>query len=172
MRARGRQWNSLRLRLISRCDAPYVATTPARSPAHVVAASHLRSVAPEMTSVLIVEDGQAERTALERLFDGAGFATFAVEGGAAALVLMNHLHVDLLLLDLLLPGMSGLEVLRRVRTDLTFLDTRVVVYTAMSDPKARAEALAAGADLFLYKPLDFEEMLAALSPLLPRRSGA
>ena len=125
-----------------------------------------------MTSVLIVEDERAERAALERLFDGAGFATFAVADGPAALIIMNHLQVNLVILDLVLPGMSGLELLRRIRADLTFLDTRIAVYTALSDPQLRTEALAAGADLVLNKPLDFDEMLAALTPLLPRRSEA
>ena len=123
-----------------------------------------------MISVLIVEDDRAEREALERLFDAAGFAAFAVEGGAAALVLINHLQVDLVFLDLLLPGMSGMDVLRRIRRDLTFLETKVVVYTAMSDAHLRSEALAAGADLVIQKPLDFEQILAALAPLLPRRT--
>jgi DNA-binding response OmpR family regulator len=123
-----------------------------------------------MISVLIVEDDRAEREALERLFDAAGFAAFAVEGGMAGLVLINHLQVDLVFLDLLLPEMSGMDVLRRIRGDLTFLDTKVVVYTAMSDSHVRSEALAAGADLVIHKPLDFEEILGALAPLLPRRT--
>ena len=123
-----------------------------------------------MISVLIVEDDAAERAALERLFDAAGFAAFAVDGGAAALVLINHLQVDLVFLDLLLPQMSGMEVLKRIRGDLTFLETKVVVYTAMSDGHLRWEALATGANLVLHKPLDFEEILAALAPLLPPRT--
>ena len=122
-----------------------------------------------MTTVLIVEDEQAERTALERLFEAAGFTPFVVADGTAALVLMNHLQVDVVLLDLVLPGMSGLDVIRRVRADMTLLQTRIAVYTALADPKIKSEALAAGADLVLHKPLAFDEILAVITPLLPRR---
>ena len=125
----------------------------------------------DMISVLIVEDDPTERQAMERLFDGAGFAAFAAAGGAPALVLINHIQVDVVLLDLLLPGMSGLELLKRIRRDLTLLQTRIVVYTAMSDPHVRSEALAAGADLVIHKPLDFEVILDVLTPLLRRRVG-
>jgi DNA-binding response OmpR family regulator len=122
-----------------------------------------------MTTVLIVEDEEAERTALERLFEGAGFATFVVGDATAGLVLMNHLQIDVVLLDLVLPGISGLELVRRVRADMTLLQTRIAVYTALADPKVKSEALAAGADLVLHKPLAFEEILGAIAPLLPRR---
>jgi DNA-binding response OmpR family regulator len=123
-----------------------------------------------MTTVLIVEDEPAEREALERLFEDAGFATFAVDDAASALVLMNHLQVDLVFLDLILPGMSGLELLRRIRADMTLLQCRVVVYTALTDALTKSEALAGSADLVLHKPLAFEEILAAIAPLLPRRT--
>ena len=52
---------------------------------------------------------------------------------------------------------------------MTLLQTRIAVYTALADPKIKSEALGAGADLVLHKPLAFDEILAAITPLLPRR---
>jgi DNA-binding response OmpR family regulator len=77
--------------------------------------------------------------------------------------------VDLVFLDLMMPGTGGLELLGRIRADMALLQPRVVVYTALTEAQAKAEAMTVGADLVLHKPLAFEEIMGAIAPLLPRR---
>jgi DNA-binding response OmpR family regulator len=88
--------------------------------------------------------------------------------GHAALVLAETARPDLILLDVNLPGMSGLEVCERLRRDHRFGDTRIVMLTAAAQQTDVALGLAAGADHYLTKPFSPVRLLSIVEGLLPQ----
>jgi DNA-binding response OmpR family regulator len=95
---------------------------------------------------------------------GTGYAYVEAENGERGLELARTVAPDLLVLDLMLPGLSGLELLAALRSDPELASTPVVVISAWSD--SRAAALRAGADHFLAKPFDADELRAIAGRLL------
>jgi DNA-binding response OmpR family regulator len=117
-------------------------------------------------AILICEDEVALRE-LMRVSLGAGYRYLEAEDGREALRLARAQLPDVIVLDLMLPGLGGLDVLRELRRDPVTAATRVVAISAWSD--VEADALAAGANLFLPKPFVPEEFRARVEELL--RSG-
>lgn len=112
--------------------------------------------------VLLVDDEVAIRRVMDRLLTAEGFAVLHADSGEQALELVWQTQVDTIVLDMRMPGMSGLEVCRRLRADARTEHTPVVFVTGMSDREFRREALQAGATDFLGKPFDEVELLARL----------
>lgn len=120
--------------------------------------------------ILLVED-EAEIAAFIRqgLSEEGYTVTWAVEG-EKALDLIETEAIDLVLLDIRLPGVSGVEVLRQLRTRR--MDLPVMMLTALDAVEDRVKGLRAGADDYLPKPFDFEELLARIEALLRRTQAA
>ena len=121
--------------------------------------------------VLVVEDDEATRGAVRALLEDAGYECCEAIDGEAALVSVRTAHPDLVLLDLGLPGMSGTDVHRALRRDprTRFLPT--VFLSAHSEREARLAELAAGADDYITKPYDADELLARVGAAVRRSSG-
>ena len=100
--------------------------------------------------ILIVEDEPALREGLVDLLGGAGYATVAVGDGESALARTADASVELLLLDLMLPGVDGVEVCRRVRELRP--DLPILMLTARGSEDDKVAGLRAGADDYLTKP--------------------
>ena len=115
-------------------------------------------------TILVVEDDSALReflcTALADEFEVAGAVS-----GEEAVDLARRLRPDVVLLDVMLPGLSGLDVVRVIRADPNLRDTPVLVMTAFSEIDA-GDAEAAGASRFLAKPFDLQQLTAAVRDLL------
>jgi len=116
--------------------------------------------------VLICEDDPALREFLVVALDGS-FRFAETDNGLEAVELTRTLRPDVVLLDVMLPGQSGLEAIRMIRADAELKDTRVVVMTAFSDVRP-SDIEAAGADRFLSKPFDPLELVEAVEELLAR----
>lgn len=114
-------------------------------------------------TVLICEDDPNLRT-LVRLALGDGYRFFEAPDGPSGLALAERTDPDLIVLDLMLPGRSGLDVLRELRSGDDFAETRVIVISAWSD--SDAAAIEAGADRFLAKPFDPDELRDAALALI------
>ncbi len=114
-------------------------------------------------TVLICEDDPNLRT-LVRLALGDDYRYFEAPDGPSGLALAERTDPDLIVLDLMLPGRSGLDVLRELRGADEFTETRVIVISAWSD--SDEAAIAAGADRFLAKPFDPDELRDAAVALL------
>ncbi len=118
----------------------------------------------ERVTILVVEDDSALReflcTALADEFEVAGAVS-----GEEAVELARRLRPDVVLLDVMLPGLSGLDVVRVIRSDPSLRDTPVLVMTAFSEIDA-GDAEAAGANRFLAKPFDLQQLTAAVRDLL------
>jgi two-component system OmpR family response regulator len=123
--------------------------------------------------ILLVEDDPALSASLKQGLEQMGFSVELSQDGAEADAILSLRTFDLVVLDLGLPGMSGMEVLRRFRK--RGAATPVLILTARDALQDRVAGLKAGADDYVLKPFDFEELEARLQALLRRtqsdRSG-
>jgi diguanylate cyclase (GGDEF)-like protein len=121
--------------------------------------------------VLVVEDDEATRRALRALLDDAGYVCDEASDGERAVATMRHSRFDLVLLDLGLPGMSGADVHSYLRRDSRTRFLPIVFLTAHSDRQVKLEQLEAGAEDFIAKPYDADELLARVGAAVRRWSG-
>jgi two-component system response regulator RegX3 len=118
-----------------------------------------------LTRILLVDDEPLITDSLSYSLRREGFEVSAVGDGLEALQLIQDFQPDLVVLDLMLPGMSGLEVCRRLRTQSA---TPVIMLTARSEEIDRVLGLEVGADDYLAKPFSFRELLARIRAILRR----
>lgn len=116
--------------------------------------------------ILIVDDESAAVKALETLLRREGFELRIATNGPSALAECAAFRPDLVLLDVLMPGMNGFEVCRRIKETPETRLTPVVLITGLTDSENRIRGINAGADDFLSKPIDFNELLARTRSLL------
>lgn len=118
--------------------------------------------------VLIVEDEDALSTLLEYNFDKEGFETQIAADGEEALLLAAERTPDLILLDWMLPKLSGIEVCRRLRRRKETSKTPVIMLTARGDETDRITGLDFGADDYMIKPFSMPELFARTRALMRR----
>ena len=116
--------------------------------------------------ILVVDDNLQNREVAEGHLVGAGYDVLQAEGGAQALTLLQGRRPDLVLLDVLMPGMDGFETCRRIRALPEVGETPVLFLTALGDLETHKAALESGADDFLTKPLNRTELLIRVRSLL------
>lgn len=119
-----------------------------------------------MKKVLVVDDEPAIVTLLEYNLKQANFEVQSATNGTDALSMIESHHYDIVLLDLMLPGMSGEEVLKRVRMDRN--DTPVIVLTAKDTEFDKVFGLEMGADDYVPKPFSPREVIARINAVLRR----
>jgi two-component system response regulator PhoP len=120
--------------------------------------------------VLIVEDEvRLANNIAEALRERCGFAVDCAENGADGAALTEYQHYDLLLLDLMLPGLDGLGIVHQVRKRKDM--TPILILTARDERAQVVELLNAGADDYLTKPFDLGELLARAKALIRRGKG-
>jgi len=117
--------------------------------------------------VLVVDDEVSILDFVQMGLEYEGFAVEVVEDGPAALAAFAARRPDLIVLDLNLPGLDGMEVCKRVRQQS---DVPIIMLTARGDVDERVEGLEAGADDYLPKPFRFKELLARVRAVLRRRT--
>jgi two-component system CheB/CheR fusion protein len=119
----------------------------------------------ERPRILVVEDNPDGREMLCELLAEAGFECRSADSGAAALKLIAAASPDLAILDVGLPGMDGLEVARRVRSDPEHSSMCLIALTGYGQAGDRATALAAGFDEHLVKPVRSDDLLGLLASM-------
>jgi len=119
--------------------------------------------------VLLAEDDRAIRHALERALTLEGYRVTAVADGVEALAQAHRTPPDVLVLDVMMPGIDGLQVCRVLRAEGD--RTPILMLTALVETQDRIAGLDAGADDYVLKPFDVEEVFARLRALL-RRTGS
>ena len=118
--------------------------------------------------VLVVDDEPGNREIMTRLLTRQAYEVSAVPDGESALTLIekaDHLP-DLILLDVMMPGINGFEVCRRIKQDPLTRLIPVVIMTSLEAKEHRIEGIQAGADEFLTKPVQFEELTARAASLI------
>jgi two-component system response regulator RegX3 len=122
-----------------------------------------------MTRVLIVEDEQSLREPLVYLLNKEGFETVEAEDGTSALELFEKGNIDIVLLDLMLPGVSGNEVCRTIRQSS---QVPIIMLTAKDSEIDKVVGLEIGADDYVTKPYSTRELLARMKAVLRRNTEA
>lgn len=112
--------------------------------------------------VLVVDDADDVREVLDLLLRANGFDVVLAEGGEAGLQIARVDPVDVILLDVMMPGMDGFEVCRELKATPATASLPVILLTARDDMQARAEGMRLGVSEFLAKPVDHEELLRRL----------
>ncbi|OZI37264.1 two-component system response regulator [Bordetella genomosp. 10] len=123
------------------------------------------------SSILIVEDDTEIREALAGFLVGKGYAVHQAGSVDEALACLARERVDLVLLDIMLPGEDGLALCRRLRNAGAERGPRIIMVTALTDPTDKVVGLELGADDYVAKPFDLRELLARIRAVL-RRPGA
>lgn len=116
-------------------------------------------------SVLVVDDEHALRDFMRKNLEARGFSVHTAANGLEALAIFNTHQLDLIILDVMMPNMDGLETTRRVRQQSA---VPIVILTALGEEKDKVAALDLGADDYLTKPFGVEELLARVRAVLRR----
>jgi serine/threonine protein kinase len=111
-------------------------------------------------TILVVDDNEMNRDMLSRRLQRKGYSTLEAEDGRRALTLLSEEPIDLVLLDIMMPGISGVDVLREVRKSRSANDLPIIMATAKDGSEDMVEALDLGANDYVTKPLDFPVVLA------------
>jgi DNA-binding response OmpR family regulator len=119
-----------------------------------------------VAAILVVEDDPIIRQTVEYALKRAGFAVQSVADGARALDAASAMNPDLVLLDLMLPGMDGYEIAERLRA--ADKETAIIMVTALDTERDKVRGLDAGADDYITKPFSMEELLARVRANLRR----
>jgi len=119
-------------------------------------------------SILVVEDEEPIQLLLKYNLEAEGYRVRATAQGEDVAYLIGEERPDLIVLDWMLPGISGIEVCRLVRTRPESRDIPIVMLTARSEENERVRGLATGADDYLVKPFSVPELLARIKTILRR----
>ena len=117
-------------------------------------------------TVLICEDDPNLRTLVRLALGDDGYRFFEAPDGPSGLALARRTQPDLIVLDLMLPGRSGLDVLRELRNARDFAETPVIVISALARPIDLAQAEVAGADHYLVKPFRVDALADSVCELI------
>jgi DNA-binding response OmpR family regulator len=124
-----------------------------------------------MAHILAVDDDEPVLRSVKRVLENAGFTVSTASSGKEALSLIANGQPDLVVLDMIMPGLDGLEVCRRIRADPYTAKLPILFLTAKSRPADVAQGLDAGGDDFLTKPFEVVELPARVRALLRRAPG-
>jgi len=121
-------------------------------------------------NILVVEDEDAIRGMLMMVIEQAGFKSIAVADAEEAQKVLNEISLDLILLDWMLPGISGVEWARRLKKEPMYRDLPIILLTARGEEEDKVRGLEIGADDYITKPFSPKELIARIRAVL-RRSG-
>ena len=117
-------------------------------------------IVPRRTRLVVADDQSSVLALFEKLLSADGHEVFAAADGAQALAAVRQHRPDVVILDVTMPEIDGLEVCRRLKADPEFRLTPVVLVTGLSDVADRIRGIEAGADEFLTKPVHSHELRA------------
>ena len=125
-----------------------------------------------MSVVLIIEDNDKNMKLARDVLQVKGYRTLEAESAEAGLPLVAAQKPDLVLMDIHLPGMNGIDALKRLRASPETSRIPVLAFTASVMPQDRKEIMGAGFDGFVSKPINLKEFIAAIAKALEHGGGA
>jgi DNA-binding response OmpR family regulator len=125
-----------------------------------------------MPRILIADDNPSNADLLDAHLDGAEFETKLVHNGEDALAVAREWKPDLILLDVMMPKLSGFEVCSRLRADPATRDIAILMITALDQSSDVGKAVEAGTDDFITKPINKTELLLRVRAMLASRGEA
>ena len=120
----------------------------------------------EKYRILVVDDHEDNIELLRARLEARGYEVYGANDGQAALEQVEHVCPDLILLDVMMPKMDGMEVVRRLKTNKNLPFIPVIMQTALDSTENKVEGLDAGADDYITKPINFAELEARVNSLL------
>ncbi|MEO0096935.1 MAG: response regulator [candidate division WOR-3 bacterium] len=124
-----------------------------------------------MKKILIIEDEEAIRFILEKRLSDAGYLTISAENGIEGLNKARKENPDLILLDLMLPGIDGYQICSMLKRDRRYAHIPIIILTARIQQKDYELAMELGADAFLTKPFESQILLSKIEELLKNNKG-
>ena len=124
-----------------------------------------------MAKILIVDDEPQATTLLEMLLSSRGYEIVSVNESSQAFDVAKETDPDLIILDLMMPEPDGFKVCRMLRADSRFMLTPILIITALDDTDSRIVAFGAGADDYLIKPYNVDELITIIKVLLQNGIG-
>jgi len=123
-------------------------------------------------TILIIDDDNLNFFSLAAVLKARGFRCLSAENATEAFdVLRNNPEVKAILMDVMMPGIDGFETTRAIREDERFQHIPILVLTALSEKEDREKALASGADAFLAKPINLDQLVEQLNQITLLRTG-
>ena len=123
-----------------------------------------------ISKILVVDDEPVIREQVAQMLQDFGHRTFTAGSGEEAMALARRESPDVILLDLKMPGISGIETCQKLREDPATHDVRIIVISGMDAKEALEESIIAGADDFLAKPIDAIELSVRVRSMLRVRN--
>ncbi len=124
-----------------------------------------------MTKLLIIEDEPDIRETLSYNFKKEGFKVEVASNGTDALILCKKFNPDVLILDLMLPDMSGLDVCKKIKNSIDYEDTSIIMLTAKGEEVDRILGFELGADDYVTKPFSVRELILRVKVILKKSSS-
>jgi DNA-binding response OmpR family regulator len=119
-----------------------------------------------MPRILIVDDDVATTALLERVLSGEGYEAVSINDSSIAIQAAKSVNPDLFLLDLMMPQPDGFRLCRMVRAEPRFFLTPIIIVTALDDNDSRVVAFGAGANDYITKPFDINELTKKVKGLI------
>jgi len=114
-----------------------------------------------------VDDSSTMRRMVSFTLKSAGYEVLEASDGAEAFKLLQTRPVDLIISDINMPNLNGIELTRRLRSQPAYVRTPIILLTTESDPAKKAEGRAAGATGWMVKPFSQDQLLAVVAKVLP-----
>ena len=145
---------------------------PASHPRPRILPARIEAQGPAQELILVVEDDLLARSVLEHMLGTRGYRVLGACDGDAAIRLVSSEHPDLVLLDVMMPGPDGFQVLRWMKSSPDFSNIPVVMLTARAKESDITSAFELGASDYMVKPFLTEELLVRIKRLLPGRRSS
>lgn len=146
-----------------------LATAKTSEKTTTIASDTAKPAATPGATILLVDDTESTILVLKEHLEHAGYRVEVARDGNKAIERAKKLHPDLILMDMQMPVMDGLETTRSLRKEPEFRDTPIIALTALAMPNDRARCLDAGMDEHLTKPVNLKTLLGAISQALSNR---
>jgi twitching motility two-component system response regulator PilH len=118
------------------------------------------------TKILVVDDSRTQRQLFSEIFEANGIAVVVASDGVEALETLESIHPDIVLLDIVMPRMNGYEVCRKIKSNPNTQNVPVVLCSAKSEEFDRYWGLKQGADAYISKPCQNQDLISTIRTLL------